>query len=83
MMSADALPQPRPSLLCSIHIPLHEHEQAGSDFSSWPQAVQNRTLHELAEWAKRHPTASIVEQKHSFDPGFRVCVTSIQAEALS
>lgn len=61
--------------LCSIHVPLHEHETGKMDFSSWPQAVQNIHIRELELWAFRNPGKDIVDQTHSIDPGRKVTVT--------
>lgn len=60
---------------CSIHVPLHEHETAEIDFSTWPQAVQNIHVRELELWAFRNPTMDIVDQKHSFDYARKVTCT--------
>jgi len=72
-MSSCAIPQKSPP--CSIHVPLHEHETAGTDFSSWPQAVQNIHTRELDLWAMRNPDLDIVEQAHAIDPVRKICIT--------
>jgi hypothetical protein len=54
---------------CSIHVPLHEHQTGGMDFSTWPQDVQNIHTREL------NPDLDIVKQVHSIDPVRRVTVT--------
>jgi hypothetical protein len=60
---------------CSIHVPLHEHETAGADFSTWPQPVQNIHTRELDLWAMRNPDLDIIEQVHSIDPARKICIT--------
>lgn len=60
---------------CSIHVPLFKNETAGSDFSSWPQAVQNLHVRELNRWAERNPDLDIIEQTHLFIGASRICVT--------
>lgn len=63
---------------CSIHVPLHEHEEGGEAFASWPQAVQNIHTRELDAWAKRNPELDITEQAHSIDVVRKVTVTEFQ-----
>lgn len=63
---------------CSIHVPLHEHETGGPEFSSWPQAVQNIHTRELDLWAHRNPDLDVTEQAHSIDVVRKVTVTEWQ-----
>jgi hypothetical protein len=80
-MSSCAIPQPKKSQPCSIHVPLFEGETGEQDFSTWPQAVQNLHTRELARWEARNPDLDVVDLTHSFDAGRRVCVTEFHYAA--
>lgn len=73
MSGACAIPKPRTP--CSIHVPLHEHETAKDEFSSWPPAVQAIHTREIDLWCSRNPDLDLVEQSHSIDPVRKITVT--------
>lgn len=75
MSSCEIRPPRAPTTPNSIHVPLFQNETGDGEFSTWPQAVQNLHLRELARWAERHPDMVITERTSSIDPVRRITIT--------